>query len=145
MLQLTRFIRKPAEAVFCRVIEPTWETHLAGGELFLRVDYSEKTSAHIEINRQTCLTETSGWSLSGLRGAFRNGRLFQISDEGEVYDEVVAEPATSAEAPLEELARKLRAAPDELELDLIRRASRILEAARASHASGQRVLLDPSA
>lgn len=136
---LTRLIPAAPIEVRCRIVPDRsgeLDGILDGGEISLDVRYEGGTSARLEVNRRTCLSDASGWIVSGSGGGYRRGRYFHVTGDGEIFD--VPQPISAGDGSLH---RRLREAVGEGRTDcewLVRTAA-LVRAARASAASGQAI------
>ena len=55
-----------------------------------RIDFAGGASAVVELQTQSLLSLRTGWMLEGTAGAYRNGRLYTLTADGEIIDEPVA-------------------------------------------------------
>jgi predicted dehydrogenase len=131
------FPASPIE-VHCRIIpdrsgEP--DGLLEGGEFSLDVRYEGGMSARLEVNRRTCLSDASGWIVSGSGGGYRKGRYFHVTGDGEIFD--VPQPISGDGGLRQRLTAAIREGRSDCEW-LVRTAA-LVRAARKSAASGQAI------
>ena len=68
------------------------------------LEFTGGLSAMIEIQTDSLLSSRSGWFIEGTAGAYRNGRLYTKTADGEIVDEPVNRPADSVHGFVEALA-----------------------------------------
>ncbi|MCX7393257.1 MAG: hypothetical protein NTW75_03940 [Planctomycetales bacterium] len=96
-----------------------------GSDGFLAVlEIPDAISVMIEIQTRSLLSVTSGWMLEGDAGAYRNGRLYTRTSDGEIVDAVLPIPSMSNDPFFEVLARSL-SGEDQKELPTVRDATRV--------------------
>lgn len=125
--------------VQCRIIPEGSHSaapFLEGGEFFLEVRFESGTVARLDVNRRTCLSNASGWMVSGAGGGYRKGRFFQVTRDGEIFD-VPQQRCSSEDDFLTRLHRAVRGVWTDR--DWLVRAAAVVRAARASAESGQPV------
>jgi predicted dehydrogenase len=60
------------------------------------IDFADGVSAVVELQTTSLLSLRTGWLLEGDIGAYRSGRRFSLSPDGEIIDEpVIREPAST--------------------------------------------------
>ena len=84
--QLVRLCESEPQHVYCTIRNPQLHANLEGGELILEVGFKGGVTARIEVDRRTCQSEHPGWIVEGERGAWKEGRITHIQDDGEIYD-----------------------------------------------------------
>jgi predicted dehydrogenase len=76
------------------------------------IEFSKGASAVIELQTRSLLSLHTGWLLEGTSGAYRDGRKYLMTSDGEIVDEAVERPAASDEPFLDLLAAALRGDKD---------------------------------
>ena len=76
------------------------------------IDFAGGVSAVIELQTQSLLSLRTGWLLEGTAGAYRAGRLYTKTADGEIVDEPVSRPPVSSEPFFETLAAAIRGDTD---------------------------------
>ena len=79
-----------------------------------RFDFAEDVSAVVEVQTRSLLSYRSGWMLEGTAGAYRNGRLYTRTADGEIIDEPLPTPSVSSDPFFDTLASALRGNANEL-------------------------------
>lgn len=77
-------------------------------------EFAENISAIIEIQTRSLLGFRSGWMIEGTDGAYRNGRLYTRTADGEIVDEPLPPPPTSRDPFLDALVSSLRGRASDL-------------------------------
>ncbi|MEK6257905.1 MAG: hypothetical protein AABP62_04730 [Planctomycetota bacterium] len=77
-------------------------------------DFADDLSANIEIQTRSLLSYRSGWMLEGTTGAYRNGRLYTQTADGEIIDEPLPAPSLSSDPFFDALSLALRGTTSEL-------------------------------
>ena len=77
-------------------------------------EFVEDVSAIIEIQTRSLLGFRSGWMLEGTDGAYRNGRLYTRTADGEIVDEPLLLPPVSNDPFFDVLSSALRGVTAEL-------------------------------
>lgn len=91
------------------------------------MDFARGTSAVIEVQTQSLLSLRTGWLLEGSTGAYRDGRQYTKTLDGEIIDEPVSVSPQANDAFLDALAAAIRSEKaDESPPDLYH-AARITE------------------
>ena len=62
------------------------------------IDFAGGVSAVIEVQTQSLLSLRTGWLLEGTAGAYRAGRLYTKTADGEIVDEPVSRPPNSGDS-----------------------------------------------
>lgn len=71
------------------------------------IDFAGGASAVIEVQTRSLLSLRTGWLLEGRDGAYRDGRYYLKTGDGEIVDEAVPRPAGSADPFFDALAAAL--------------------------------------
>lgn len=79
-----------------------------------RSDFSGGLSAIIEIQTRSLLSYRSGWMLEGSIGAYRNGRLYTQTADGEIIDEPLPTPGLLSDPFFDALSLSLRGTTSDL-------------------------------
>jgi predicted dehydrogenase len=91
---------------------PSWTDRSDG--FLCRCDFSVDLSAIIEIQTRSLLSYRSGWMLEGTIGAYRNGRLYTQTADGEIIDEPLPTPGLSSDPFFDALSLSLRGTTSDL-------------------------------
>lgn len=75
------------------------------------MEFTSGVSAMIEIQTTSLLSSRSGWFVEGTEGAYRNGRLYTRTNDGEIVDEPVERPTESSQGFVGTLAAAIGGAP----------------------------------
>lgn len=112
---------------------------LAGYSLALRIDFEAGCQAEIDIRLDSPTPFQCGWTLTGERGGYVNGRRFTLTDDGEVFDSpVVLSDSDAGSNQYEWLAQQIRSGLRNVaEEARIRAVVAILDAAQRSLAARQ--------
>ena len=86
-------------------------------------EFAGDVSAIIEIQTRSLLGFRSGWMIEGTDGAYRNGRLYTRTDDGEIVDEPLLLPPSSSDPFFDALSSELRG--DSADLPTVRDAVRV--------------------
>ena len=70
-------------------------------------EFAEGVSAILEIQTRSLLGFRSGWMIEGTDGAYRNGRLYTQTSDGEIVDEPVSAPPVSSDPFFDALTASL--------------------------------------
>lgn len=79
-----------------------------------RFDFADDVSAVVEVQTRSLLSYRSGWMLEGTAGAYRNGRLYTRTHDGEIIDEPLPTPDLSSDPFFDALSSTLRGNANEL-------------------------------
>ena len=79
-----------------------------------RFDFADDVSAVIEVQTRSLLSYRSGWMLEGTAGAYRNGRLYTRTPDGEIIDEPLPTHNLSSDPFFDALASALRGHANDL-------------------------------
>ena len=110
-----------------------------GYSLALRIAFERGCQAEIDIRLDSPTPFQSGWTLTGERGGFTNGRQYTLTEEGEVFDSPVT-PSDDDQGvdQFEWLARQIRGGvADAVEEARVRTVVALLDAAQRSLVSRQ--------
>lgn len=72
------------------------------------LEFAGGASALVEIQTRSLLSSRSGWYLEGTTGAYRNGRLYTRTPDGEIVDEPIEQRVESRDPFLDALSAALR-------------------------------------
>ncbi len=75
---------------------------------FVSFDFADGVSAIIEIHTRSLLGFRTGWMIEGANGAYRNGRLYTQTVDGEIVDEPWPVPMFTADPFFDGFAAALR-------------------------------------
>jgi predicted dehydrogenase len=103
--QLLVFMTTDPEAVQLRRFYGTTGTADVG--FLATIDFSEGMSAVVEVQTASLLSLRTGWLLEGATGAYRAGRQYSKTPDGEIIDEPVTVPALSGDPFLDNLVKSL--------------------------------------
>lgn len=78
------------------------------------IELAEDVSAIIEIQTRSLLGFRSGWMIEGTDGAYRHGRLYTRTADGEIVDEPWPPPPVSSDPFLDALTAALRGHTNDL-------------------------------
>ncbi len=111
----------------------------AGYSMSLRVVFETGCHAEIDIRLDSPAPFQSGWTLTGERGGYANGRRFTLTDDGEIFDSPVILPYSDSDIDQYEwLARQIRSGIRNVaEEARVRTVVALLDAAQRSLAAGQ--------
>lgn len=92
------------------------------------IDFAGGTSAVIEVQTQSLLSLRTGWLLEGTTGAYRAGRLYSRTTDGEIIDEPVIHPTVGSDPFFDALAAAIQGSSQaHLVLPGLDHAARVLE------------------
>jgi len=97
--QLLQLIGSPESAAPARVVSQVWRhfpsDHDRGDGFLAHFEFTDELCAVIEIQTRSLLGFRSGWMIEGTNGAYRHGRLYTRTADGEIVDEplLVVSPA----------------------------------------------------
>ena len=86
-------------------------------------EFADEILATIEIQTRSLLSLSSGWMLEGIDGAYRNGRLYTRTSDGEIVDESLPLPNVSSDPFFDALIAALRGINNDL--PTVRDATRV--------------------
>jgi predicted dehydrogenase len=97
------------------------------------IDFAEGASCVLELQTQSLLSLRTGWLLEGTAGAYRAGRHYTRTADGEIIDEPVHRPAVSNDPFFDAFAQAIQAnsrdagssQPDPAELPDLGHAARV--------------------
>lgn len=123
--QLLAFTTSDPESVLLRRFYGT--TGAADVGFLATIDFKEMISAVVEVQAASLLSLRTGWLLEGTTGAYRAGRQYSKTADGEIIDEPVTVPALSADPFLDKLVKSLAGdQADSLQLVTLPHAARTL-------------------
>ena len=73
------------------------------------IEFARGTSAVIEVQTQSLLSLRTGWLLEGTTGAYRDGRQYTKTLDGEIIDEPVSVGSLASDSFLDALGAGIRA------------------------------------
>lgn len=112
---------------------------MAGYSLALSIVFETGSLAEVDVRLDSPASFQSGWTLTGERGGYANGRKFTLTEDGEVFDSPVIPSGSDADSDqFEWLAQQIRCGvPDVAEEARVRTVVSILDAAQRSLATRQ--------
>lgn len=103
--QLLAFTTSDPEAIQLRRFYGM--TGIADVGFLTTIDFREGISAVVEVQTASLLSLRTGWLLEGAMGAYRAGRQYSQTPDGEIIDEPVTIPALSADPFLDNLVKAM--------------------------------------
>lgn len=102
------------------------------------MEFRGETSAIIELHLQSLLSLRTGWLLEGSTGAYRNGRLYTKTGDGEIIDEPVGQAEIGRDPFFDSLAGLLNGTPGSHSLPDFIHAAKVVELVEELSRSGRR-------
>lgn len=103
--QLLVFVAAEPQSVRYRRFANTATPHEDG--ILIVIDFEDGTSAVVELQTQSLLSLRTGWLLEGVAGAYRAGRRYSKTADGEIIDEPVSPTVVSSDLFLDTLKRAM--------------------------------------
>lgn len=104
--QLLTFVNDELHSARLRRFRSSARTSDAG--FLAMMDFARGTSAVIEVQTQSLLSLRTGWLLEGSKGAYRDGRQYTKTLDGEIIDEPVSVSPQTNDPFLDALALAVR-------------------------------------
>lgn len=103
------------------------------------IEFHSGTSAVIEVQTASVLSLRTGWLLEGISGAYRGGRLYTRTADGEIIDEPVSRPTTGSDPFFDALAAGIHGDASALaSLPDLRHCTRIMKLVEVLNESDER-------
>jgi len=131
--QLLSFVDDDLLTARLRQFYPTARSNDAG--FMATMEFASGTSAVIELQTQSLLSLRTGWLLEGTTGAYRAGRQYTKTADGEIIDEQVALPSLANDPFLDALSLALQETTPAGLLMPLKHAARIAELIESLRAS----------